>query len=170
MILDLGKVFLTKIIYHSLYSCLNQKGGSRESHGGSTYCAIASLYLMNKIELIPNKEKLIEWLILRQYTGFEGRINKPPDVCYSFWIGASLKMLNAWELVNFEHLKSFLFDCQAEHIGGFSKYVGHHPDVLHSYYALCGLSFGGEKGLLEIVPFVGISKRAHEHWKSQTKK
>ena len=29
----------------------------------------------------------------RQVGGFQGRVNKDPDTCYSFWVGASLKML-----------------------------------------------------------------------------
>jgi geranylgeranyl transferase type-1 subunit beta len=66
------------------------QGPFEESHGGSTYCALASLWLMNEITNIKNKRLLVEWLVSRQDEGFHGRINKPDDTCYSFWIGASL--------------------------------------------------------------------------------
>ena len=69
------------------------QGPGEESHGGSTYCAISSLYLLNKLdEGLLSKEQTLFWLISRQETGFQGRANKPPDTCYSFWIGASLKV------------------------------------------------------------------------------
>jgi len=115
---------------------------------------------MGKLEELPHKDELIQWLIERQITGFEGRVQKPPDGCYAFWIGGSLKMLGAWDLVDFGYLRSFLCDCQGHLTGGFAKYSGYHPDVLHTYYALCGLSFGGEQGLLEIEPTLGLTKRA----------
>jgi len=69
------------------------QGPGEESHGGSTYCAISSLYMLNKLdEGLLSKEQTLFWLISRQETGFQGRANKPPDTCYSFWIGASLKV------------------------------------------------------------------------------
>lgn len=69
------------------------QGPGEESHGGSTYCAISSLYMLNKLdEGLLSKEKTLFWLISRQESGFQGRANKPPDTCYSFWIGASLKV------------------------------------------------------------------------------
>ncbi len=63
--------------------------------GGSTFCAIASLWLMNRLATTfsyTEVEGLKRWCILRQQTGFNGRPNKPVDTCYSFWLGASLKV------------------------------------------------------------------------------
>lgn len=43
-------------------------------------------------------EKTIKWLLKRQlsdtedFGGFEGRMNKSSDTCYSFWIGGALKV------------------------------------------------------------------------------
>lgn len=49
--------------------------------------------MLNKLdEGLLSKEKTLFWLISRQESGFQGRANKPPDTCYSFWIGASLKV------------------------------------------------------------------------------
>ena len=63
--------------------------------GGSTYCALASLVLMNRLETSLTSdqlEKIKRWCIFRQKSGFHGRPNKPVDTCYSFWVGASLKV------------------------------------------------------------------------------
>jgi geranylgeranyl transferase type-1 subunit beta len=35
-------------------------------------------------------ERLKQWCLNRQTTGFSGRVNKPWDTCYSFWIGSTL--------------------------------------------------------------------------------
>ena len=63
--------------------------------GGSTFCAVASLMLMGRLHstLTPRqREHLKRWCIMRQQTGFQGRPNKPADTCYSFWVGATLKV------------------------------------------------------------------------------
>lgn len=63
--------------------------------GGPTFCAVATLYLMGKMEsaLSPHQlERLKRWCMLRQESGFQGRPNKPVDTCYSFWVGATLQV------------------------------------------------------------------------------
>lgn len=69
--------------------------------GGSTFCAVASLFMLNQLTnpdvISPKKRsKLIRWCIARQSSngGFHGRPNKPDDSCYSFWIGATLQVEN----------------------------------------------------------------------------
>ncbi|KAI8388720.1 terpenoid cyclases/protein prenyltransferase alpha-alpha toroid [Radiomyces spectabilis] len=65
-----------------------------ESHGGSTFCGVGALTLMNhQQDGLLNKEKLIKWCVSRQSSGFEGRPNKKADTCYCFWIGATLKVI-----------------------------------------------------------------------------
>lgn len=89
-----------------------------ESHGGSTYCAVATLFLIfrahkaRKVQLprdhntsqtealfdfsciSKTREDLIRWCVFRQRRGFNGRPNKPEDSCYTFWIGATLKVIS----------------------------------------------------------------------------
>ena len=65
------------------------QGPWQESHGGSTFCAIASLKLMDLLDEKEHQDTVL-WLLRRQQMGFQGRVNKPEDTCYSFWIGASL--------------------------------------------------------------------------------
>ena len=43
--------------------------------------------------MTSRREAIGHWCMQRQVGGFQGRVNKDPDTCYSFWVGASLKML-----------------------------------------------------------------------------
>lgn len=72
------------------------QGPGLESHGGSTFCAIASLALIGRLwdgsSALSAKdiERLKQWAILKQTQGFHGRIGKADDSCYAFWLGATL--------------------------------------------------------------------------------
>jgi geranylgeranyl transferase type-1 subunit beta len=127
-------------------SCISYDGGiglrpGLESHGGSTFCAIASLSLIGGYELIKEclSNKTIEWCVLRCEGGFCGRVNKPEDTCYSFWVGASLKLLHSYDLINPHYVSSFLETTETEY-GGYAKEPDSYPDLLHSYFGLGGLS------------------------------
>lgn len=150
------------------------QGLHTESHGGLTFCAIATLSLMGKLETTLSKrelERLQRWCIFRQQTGFHGRPNKPEDTCYSFWIGATLKLLNVFHLTNFKQNREFILSTQNLTVGGLAKYPDNDPDPLHTYTGLGGLCLIGEDGLDAINPALNISKRAtnellylHEQW------
>ena len=49
---------------------------------------------MEKLDILSEKEieTLKLWCVNRQTNGFNGRVNKPTDSCYSFWIGSTLKV------------------------------------------------------------------------------
>jgi geranylgeranyl transferase type-1 subunit beta len=66
---------------------------------GSTYCGIAVLTMLNAVP--HDLDDTMRWLVNRQVGdekppkdsekgGFNGRVNKPPDTCYSFWVGGTL--------------------------------------------------------------------------------
>jgi geranylgeranyl transferase type-1 subunit beta len=133
-----------------------------ESHGGSTYCAVSALSLMDKLKDLPNKDTLTEWLLMRQIGGFHGRPNKDQDTCYSFWVGAAIASLDATQYINAEASSSFSMVCQNKDIGGICKQPNTYPDILHTYMAISGLSLiGYEPDLIRpIVPSLGITKRA----------
>lgn len=81
--------------------------------GGSTYCAVSAYSLVGAIEKRfsqRDRRRLTSWLVARQSQqdtsegedhdaevdgGFNGRINKPQDSCYSFWCGATLAVREA---------------------------------------------------------------------------
>ena len=68
----------------------------RESHGGSTYCAVAALMLSGQDKSmrddLVDETLLLHWLVSRQNQGFHGRINKPDDTCYGYWIGSCIEV------------------------------------------------------------------------------
>ncbi|XP_064621057.1 geranylgeranyl transferase type-1 subunit beta-like [Lineus longissimus] len=144
------------------------QGPGLEAHGGSTYCAVASLVLMNQLSVFEEHELecLKHWSILRQQTGFHSRPNKPEDTCYSFWVGATLKLLGLFEMTNFEFNRSFVLETQDDVIGGFAKWPENSPDALHSYMGLSGLSFLGEPGLNAVHPALNITMRAYDYMRS----
>eukprot|EP00658_Telonema_sp_P-2_P024923 TRINITY_DN20029_c0_g1_i5.p1 TRINITY_DN20029_c0_g1~~TRINITY_DN20029_c0_g1_i5.p1 ORF type:complete len:311 (+),score=46.19 TRINITY_DN20029_c0_g1_i5:267-1199(+) len=156
------------------------QGPELESHGGSTYCALAAMSLLGRISEVPRRSCLLSWLLQRQaptgngYHGFQGRPYKPPDSCYSFWIGGSLEMLGAYNHCDVHKLVEFVGSCANKEHGGFSKLntITHMPDILHSYMSIAGLAIathspgGPELSLLELETNLNISKRASQHMRS----
>ena len=81
---------------------------------------------------------------LQEEGGYNGRVNKAPDSCYSFWVGGTTHILGSFDDVDREPCRSFLlYCCQNEKIGGFSKTPGVPPDILHSFYSIAWLSLDG---------------------------
>jgi len=151
-----------------------------EAHGGSTYCALASLKMMSKLEDTLSEQdvnRLIRWCMNRIDHGFSGRPNKEQDTCYSFWIGASLVMLKHFKFVEQTNLLEFILLAQEER-GGLSKVPGFYSDPLHTYLGFAGLTFVDEDIRVEsgifinrLDPTLNISIRAscflealHEQW------
>jgi len=141
------------------------QGPALESHGGSTYCAVASLALMGRLTSLSEKQLkgLWRWCLWRQHGGFQGRPNKPEDTCYSFWVGATLQILNSLHLVDTNENRSFVLTTQDEVTGGFSKWPDTSPDLLHTYLGISGLSLIGEEGVLAVDASLNISQRAAAH-------
>lgn len=121
----------------------------QESHGGSTFCGIASLKLMGRLNQVLDyndddddnwRRELVQWCVFRQIEGLQGRPNKLEDTCYSYWIGGALKILDH-DLLDQDLLRAFVMDCQTD-MGGFSKLrdASYFPDLLHSFYSLAWLS------------------------------
>jgi geranylgeranyl transferase type-1 subunit beta len=141
------------------------QGPGYESHGGSTYCAVASLLLMRRLDDVLNPrqiERLKRWCLFKQVDGFQGRPNKDPDTCYSFWIGATLKLLNAFEFVNVQANVEFVLATEDDMMGGLAKYPDTFPDVLHTFLGISGLALiaDHEGQLQQVDPSLNISKRA----------
>ncbi|KAK9247915.1 terpenoid cyclases/protein prenyltransferase alpha-alpha toroid [Lipomyces tetrasporus] len=84
--------------------------------------------------------------------GFNGRINKPADTCYSFWSGGTLEMLplpgtlsssNTGSLGLSDIRSNIIFlltQTQNPMIGGFSKVAGTPPDLMHAYLGIAALA------------------------------
>lgn len=118
-------------------------GFQTESHGGCTYCALASLSMMGRLDDLPERVQLVDWLVKRQQEGLQGRVGKDPDSCYSFWVGASLKLLGVQHFLDDVACSSFIKRCEFQNFGGFQKFPDVPPDLLHSYFSVAGLSLCG---------------------------
>lgn len=127
-----------------------------EAHGGFTFCGIAALALMGRLQDI-DISRLLLWMSQRQvsFGGFNGRTNKLIDSCYSFWIGATYNILNDYfeEKVSIDdHLlysqqdlqKYIQLYCQDLPSGGLWDKPGKSRDIYHTCYALSGLSASQE--------------------------
>lgn len=69
--------------------------------------------ILDNLHLI-NPDTLGFWLCERQLPsgGLNGRPEKLPDVCYSWWVFASLHMIGRSHWINKDALKRFIFACQ----------------------------------------------------------
>ena len=140
------------------------QGPGLEAHGGSTFCAVAALSLMGRLGELGSERLtgLERWCVMRQAEGFMGRPNKPEDTCYSFWVGATLKLLSRLELCDWPASRRFVLSTQDPVTGGLAKWADTQPDPLHTYLGLSGLALQGEPGLRALQPALNISQRAAE--------
>ncbi len=149
------------------------QGPDLEAHGGSTYCALASLAILDKLEALDEavREKCLRWCVLRLEEGFTGRPNKLDDTCYTFWLGASLHLLCGDDITStmIDHAKNFVFTTQDGVIGGMAKWPDTSPDPLHTYLGLAGLALSADTssndGLRPVDPALNITVRAKNHLK-----
>lgn len=145
-------------------SCQGYEGGfgdsgGQESHAGLTFCALASL----KIAQYENQihPRIINYLAKRQTPegGHNGRPNKLSDICYSFWVGAALKILQLEASAeSTAAAKSFILGSGADKLlGGFIKSPGSDADPYHTALGLCALSMMGLPELRKLDPVLVYS-------------
>eukprot|EP01064_Diplonema_japonicum_P006414 TRINITY_DN1425_c4_g1_i1.p1 TRINITY_DN1425_c4_g1~~TRINITY_DN1425_c4_g1_i1.p1 ORF type:complete len:333 (+),score=44.74 TRINITY_DN1425_c4_g1_i1:46-999(+) len=142
-ILKLFHVFDTVTAVKYIQNCLRYDGGfganpGCEGHGGTTFCALASLKLLNAFDS-KSLSRTKKWLVSRlSPTGFNGRPNKTPDTCYTYWIGTSLSFFPNAIPLDMSRLVSFVCDCQKNH-GGIAKTPDAPFDLLHTALPIAGL-------------------------------
>jgi len=164
-----------KAIEYAL-SSLSYEGGFGqgpwlEAHGGSTYCAVAALSLLDGLDRLPERKRasLVRWCINRQITGFQGRPNKPEDTCYTFWLGATIKMLGMADFIDWKETQKFVLTTESPLTGGLAKWADTHPDPLHTYLGLSGLALAEPSLCLDLQPVdpaLNITIRAKRHLES----
>lgn len=131
-------------------NCLNFDGGfgcipGAESHAGQIYCCLGFLSLVQRLDRLETSTKdiLAWWLCERQLEqsgGLNGRPEKLPDVCYSWWVLASLRILGKIQWINREKLSRFILASQDDETGGCADRPGNVPDPFHTLFAVAGLS------------------------------
>ena len=84
------------------------------------YCCVGFLSIMNRLDLI-NVDLLGWWLSERQLPsgGLNGRPEKLQDVCYSWWVISSLKIIGKLDWINTDKLKEYILSCQDLETGNF---------------------------------------------------
>ena len=94
------------------------------------------------------------WLCERQLPsgGLNGRPEKLPDVCYSWWVLASLSILGRLHWIHKESLIKFVLACQDTETGGFSDRPGDLPDPFHTVFGLAALSLLGDRAIKPVNP------------------
>ncbi|KAI1110529.1 terpenoid cyclases/protein prenyltransferase alpha-alpha toroid [Nemania sp. NC0429] len=96
--------------------------------------------------------------------GFNGRLNKVPDTCYTWWNSGALSLLGEVGLIKRGPARRFLLEKTQHRIGGFAKQPGGPPDVYHAYMGLAALGTmagpDGEPGMRAFDPCLCISADA----------
>ncbi|XP_026476575.1 geranylgeranyl transferase type-2 subunit beta-like [Ctenocephalides felis] len=104
-------------------TCMNFDGGfgsrpGSESHAGLIYCCVGFLSITQQLHHVDG-DLLGWWLCERQLElsgGLNGRPEKLPDVCYSWWVVASLTMLGRQHWIDAKKLRNFIFSCQVLYV------------------------------------------------------
>ena len=119
-----------------------------ESHAAYVFCCIGALKILGD-EKLCDIDKLGLWLSRRQTLqgGFNGRPEKLPDVCYSWWILSSCFMIERQEWIKLDKLKEYILRCQDVEGGGIADRPGNEPDVFHTFFGFTALSLMGHYDL-----------------------
>eukprot|EP01063_Lacrimia_lanifica_P022589 TRINITY_DN30131_c0_g1_i1.p1 TRINITY_DN30131_c0_g1~~TRINITY_DN30131_c0_g1_i1.p1 ORF type:complete len:368 (+),score=89.51 TRINITY_DN30131_c0_g1_i1:56-1105(+) len=153
-LLDLRGAFDTERTVRFVQSCEMYDGGFGgnpwcEGHGGTTFCAVASLVLLGAFDTI-NVARTRRWLMHRVLPcGFNGRPGKAADTCYTYWCGSTLQLLADQSgapsdpLIDIAGVVKFVRACTTAN-GLVCKNEESGPDPLHSCLALLGVrNLGG---------------------------
>ncbi|PZC86201.1 geranylgeranyl transferase type-2 subunit beta [Helicoverpa armigera] len=154
-------------------SCMNFDGGfgskpGSESHAGLIYCCVGTLSICKRMDALK-VDALAWWLCERQLPsgGLNGRPEKLPDLCYSWWVMASLTMLNRIRWVDREKLEEFILACQDAETGGFSDRPGDVTDPFHTLFGLAGLSLLGNTKIKPVNPVYCMPQETIDRLKLQ---
>ena len=149
--------------------CYNFDGGfgtvpGSESHAGQVYCCVGALAIAGSLRLI-DVDRTAAWLAQRQCPsgGLNGRPEKLPDVCYSWWVLASLAMLRRLSWIDASKITAFILACQDDEEGGMADRPGDYPDPFHTNFGLAGLALFGHPGLQKIDPVFCMTKKSLKH-------
>lgn len=114
---------------------------------------MGALAITGSLDLV-DKDLLGWWLCERQVKsgGLNGRPEKLPDVCYSWWVLSSLIMIDRVHWISKEKLIKFILDCQDTENGGISDRPDDAVDVFHTFFGVAGLSLLEYPGLKPVDP------------------
>lgn len=101
-----------------------------------------------------DRDTLAWWLCERQLPsgGLNGRPEKLPDVCYSWWVLSTLTILGRLNWIDGKKLWNFILACQDTETGGFADRPGDIADPFHTLFGLAALSLLGNESLQKVNP------------------
>ncbi|MCJ8740476.1 hypothetical protein PDJAM_G00059380 [Pangasius djambal] len=117
------------------------------------YCCTGFLSITGQLQQV-NADLLGWWLCERQLPsgGLNGRPEKLPDVCYSWWVLAALKIIGRIHWIDKAKLRTFILACQDEETGGFADRPGDMVDPFHTLFGVAGLSLLGDEQVKVVNP------------------
>jgi|ERR1700737_3992558 len=105
-----------------IHRCRNFDGGfglapRSESHAGQIFTCLGALAIVDQLNIEENKSWLDScgwWLCERQLPlgGLNGRPEKLQDVCYSWWVLSSLKMIGKLSWIKAADAAKFIISAQ----------------------------------------------------------
>lgn len=127
------------------------------------WTCLGTLSILNRLDVV-DVEPLSWWLAERQVAngGLNGRPEKLPDVCYSWWVLSSLAILKRTHWIDGEKLRSFILAAQDPEQGGIADREGDEVDVFHTVFGICGLSLLGYENLEPVDPSFCLTKKTLE--------
>jgi prenyltransferase beta subunit len=87
-----------------------------------------------------NFTRLEKWVIALQGDGYRGRTNKVRDCCYTYWLGSLTSTLGLAPLTHPFGNSYFVSLCENTSRGGFGRDEDQVSEILHTFYAIAGLS------------------------------
>lgn len=143
---DWKDVIDTNAAVEWINACQNKQDGAfgpnpgLESHAAYTFCAVAALTILGAP--IHAADVLGHWLCERQTPagGFNGRPEKAPDVCYSWWILSALHVLKKDHWIEKSRLETFILRSQELEHGGIADRPECVPDVFHTFFGIAALA------------------------------
>jgi geranylgeranyl transferase type-2 subunit beta len=134
-----------------------------ESHAGQTFCCVGALAIAGRLGDI-DADLLGWWLCERQLPcgGLNGRPQKLPDVCYSWWVLSALSCLDRLHWINGDKLVAWILECQDPDAGGFADRPNDRSDIFHTFFGLAGLSLLGYPQLTDIDPAFAMPRHILE--------
>eukprot|EP00249_Psilotum_nudum_P008622 c21410_g1_i2 orf=289-1230(+) len=162
----LDKIDLKKAI-DFVVSCKNFDGGfgclpGGESHAGQIFCCVSALAIAGALYHV-DRDILGWWLCERQVPsgGLNGRPEKLEDVCYSWWVLASLVMIDRAHWIDKEKLKCFILSCQGCHCWSFRGLnqliqLMHCQWMLLTEYSLAAQNKWGNSTIISLFPVLSV--------------
>ena len=154
-------------------SCENFDGGfgcvpGGESHAGQVFTCVGALAIAGALD-VCQRDLLAWWLCERQTPGggLNGRPQKEADVCYSWWVLSSLRMLGRDAWIDGGALRAFILKCQDGADGGIADKPGNEADVFHTFFGIAGLAFLGADGVLPVEPMHAMPVATMERLRKQ---